>query len=271
MWSRLYFTLACALFLVMNWLLFRTEFGGRDFAVAIPVESVVQTLFESADASALEIRHRGAKIGYCRWSSQPRTLQPPPANTDTNQILEGMVTGITGYDVDFDGSLTAGDDQRLRFDISFEVDTNYNWNRFQGRVQSRPWRWEVLALAPEQSIEFAITRDDQSRRHAFSLAELEDPSQILAAMGGPLLANSFKLFGLGPDPFAEVRELSLGLEWTAHTDRQKIGNTALSVYRLQTRLFDQYHIVIYLLQSGELLRVELPNDIVLVNDELTSL
>ena len=271
MWSRLYFPVACAFFLVMNGLLFWSVVGGKDFAVPIPVDTVVRHVFESADASTLEIRHHGTKIGYFRWGPTPLTHHTPGDTLDTNQVLEGMVTGITGYEVDLDGSVTVGQDQRLRFDVTFEVDTNFTWTRFQGRVQSRPWRWETLALASARTVELSISRDDESRRHEFTFEDFQNPSQILSAMAGPLLAHSLELFGLASDPFQQARELSIGLEWTAHTDRQKIGNTSLAVYRLQSRIFDDYRITLYFLQSGEILRVELPDNIVLVNDELTSM
>ena len=271
MGTRLYFLVVGGFFLAMNFLLLRSEFGGRDFAVSIPVETAVTHLFEAADASNLEIRHRGTKIGYCRWAPQPLTADSSGTSAGTNEVLEGMVTGITGYEVDFDGSVTIGELRRLRFHLTLEVDTNFNWVRLQTRLQSRPWKWEVLALAPEETLDLTIAREDEQRQHRFTFEDLRDPSRVIAALGGPLLANSLRLFGLGPDPFQEAREISLGLEWKASTDRQKIGNTFLSVYRLQTRLLDQYRVVVYLLQSGEILRVELPDDIVMVNDELTSL
>jgi hypothetical protein len=43
------------------------------------------------------------------------------------------------------------------------------------------------------------------------------------------------------------------------------------VYRLQARLLDRYQIVVVVSRVGEILRVELPNGLLLVNEALSTL
>jgi hypothetical protein len=74
--------------------------------------------------------------------------------------------------------------------------------------------------------------------------------------------------GLPSSPAATV---SLGLEWEASTDWLPIGHTQMRVYRLEARLLGRFRAVILVSLEGEILRVELPDDIVLTNDVLTSL
>jgi hypothetical protein len=272
MGHKVYFVLVGLFFLLMNALVWRSATGHRDLAVPVPVQTVVRHVLESADDSSLEIRRRDVKIGYCRWIPGPISLPPiPQVQGDSSQIPEGMVTSVTGYGVDLDGSVTVDEPVRLRFSISFRADTNYVWQELYLRLQVRTWRCEIHALAPDESIVLKLSDDEQSHQHRFRFSDLQDPARLVREMGGPLLAESFALFGL-PTQRLEPNQLplQLGLEWQAHTGHQKIGRTPVAVYRLQCRLLGQYRIVVYILKSGEILRIELPNDLLLVNDELTT-
>lgn len=269
MGQKFYFASAGLFFILMNALLWRSVLGHNDPAVPLPVQTVARHIFESVDDSSLEIRHRDTKVGYCRWIPAPISSPPLPQNPADPSIPEGMVTQITGYGVDLDGSVALEDPARLRFSISFRADTNFVWQELHLRLQIRPWRCEILARAHDETIVLKVSDDEQARQHQFRFADLRDPARLLREMGGPLLAESFALFGLAtPDTPLDQQPFQLGLAWEAHADRQKIGRTAVAVYRLQCRLLDQYRIVVYLLKSGEILRIELPNRILLVNDEL---
>jgi len=266
--SSIYFLLVGLFFLSMNVLLWRSEFGNKHFAVPVPVQTVVKRLFESADDSNLEIRRRGSKIGYCRWI--PSDLSPPlptGINNSSGALPEGMVAAITGYSIDLDGSLKIEDDTRLRFSFSFQVDTNGSWQEFNARLQVRPWKCDVQARPSQQSIVVKLEDGTQSRQHLFSLADLRDPGPLLRQIGGPLLGDAFAGFDL-PGRLLPSDPLSLNLDWEAHLDRRRIGQTPIPVYRLQSTLLDHYRLVVYILESGEILRAELPENIVLVNDDL---
>ena len=77
---------------------------------------------------------------------------------------------------------------------------------------------------------------------------------------------------LGPVPGLEQQKnLSLGLRWEARNDWLKIGHSQVRVYRLHTRLLDRYQAVVVVSRVGEILRVELPNGLLLVNEALTNL
>ena len=63
----------------------------------------------------------------------------------------------------------------------------------------------------------------------------------------------------------------LGLKWDAREDKLKIAGSFMRVFRLQTRLLDHFPAIIYVSRVGEILRVELPDEIVLGNDALLNL
>ena len=77
-------------------------------------------------------------------------------------------------------------------------------------------------------------------------------------------------FGL-PLPATKPSSASIGLKWDARNDRIKIANNLVRVYRLEAGLFDRYKVVLYVSPVGEILRLELPDEIVLTNDALTNL
>ena len=51
----------------------------------------------------------------------------------------------------------------------------------------------------------------------------------------------------------------------------KIGHAQVRVYWLRARLLDRYQIVVVVSRVGEILRVELPNGLLLVNEALSNL
>jgi hypothetical protein len=65
---------------------------------------------------------------------------------------------------------------------------------------------------------------------------------------------------------AESATLAQNIRWEAHRDRLKIGQEPVSVYRLETRVFD-HPIVIYTSTLGEILRVEVPGGLTATLDE----
>ena len=50
-----------------------------------------------------------------------------------------------------------------------------------------------------------------------------------------------------------------------------MGRSSVRAYRLSTRLLDRWAAVLYASPVGEVMRIELPGDIVLVNDALLGL
>ncbi len=72
-------------------------------------------------------------------------------------------------------------------------------------------------------------------------------------------------------PQASASPASLALKWEAHNDRLKIGNNLVRVYRLEARLFERLKASLFVSPVGEILRLELPDEIVMTNDALTNL
>jgi hypothetical protein len=102
------------------------------------------------------------------------------------------------------------------------------------------------------------------------LADLNDPEALLAHLLGPAapLALNALPFSL---PNRQLLTASQHLQWTATTDRLSIGSSSSLVYRLELRPFEGYSVVILVSRAGEILRVELPESLTLVNEAITGL
>ena len=86
----------------------------------------------------------------------------------------------------------------------------------------------------------------------------------MAELGGPLAVGLLGSMG-GLKSLGGTKSLSLGLNWEARQDSLKFGHSRIRVYRLSARLLDRYPLVILVSRTGEILRMELPNDLTLVN------
>ena len=269
MWQKIFFLASLVFFMVMNVLLWRSYYGQKDLALPIPVEVVTRRMFSATDDSNLDILHHGAKVGYCRWSPQTISQVAAPASPGS-ALPEGMIGTITAYSISFDGTIAFGDIERVRFNFSMELDTNFVWRSVQARLATPDSRVEATSTAGDDSVHLTLTQGNQVRQQVFTLAELQNPRTLLRGLGGGVLAQALGVAGFA-FPRAQTGGFSLGLDWEAHTDRQRMGNTSFPVYRLQTAVLGDYAFRAVVLPSGELLRVELPDEIVLVNDKLTSM
>jgi hypothetical protein len=169
-----------------------------------------------------------------------------------------------------DGTVLLKEIDHLRFNVSLELDTNFVWRAFRLRLSLSDWRLEAASIAEEKTLQVNLSHGDVVQRKVYSVSELRDPAMIFRRLGGEFLTQLLPLPDLAdPDTFS--RELALGLEWLAYTDRERLGDTTFPVYRLQTDLLGDYRLRLFVLPSGELLRVTLPDEIVLANEKLTGM
>jgi hypothetical protein len=145
------------------------------------------------------------------------------------------------------------------------------WEQFGLRVGLRPTEWTVRTVAAEENVSLTVDEGDRAFQRVFAFRDLRNPENLLREFGGPLLPATLTAFGFSMPSRDSVQNLSLGLKWEAHQDRLEIGNARLRCYRLRARLFDRYEIVLFVSTIGEVLRVELPDQIVLRNEALASL
>jgi hypothetical protein len=273
MMQRVWWVFVTVFFVAMNVVLWRSEFGPRHLLGSrVRTEVVWERLLKAADASDLEIRHRGVKIGRARWA--PALVEPPQPATTAAALPEGMAAKVLGYQLDLDGNLVLKDPPRIRFSLRLSLDPDYTWTKLSVRVvvslPDAP-RWlelEADADAAQQTLRLrppVFSTGDGQEEEVIPLAELQQPDRLLARLSGVPAAAA--LAGLG----GSLKSLGSGpgaLEWEAVKGyRLPLGRAWVPVYRLRMRLLNRDVLSLYVADSGEILRVELPNDITLVNEK----
>lgn len=264
---------AIALFwVIMNVLLWRAEYGGgRQAGSPVSPDVVWEKMLNAPDESTLEIIWNGKKIGYCRWVPNVNDGPGPDQAAGDAQALEGMVSTVSGYAVDLEGNVVVGDPPtRMRFTTRLRFSKEHAWEALSIRVAHRPLFWEVRASAVEETLSLTMEDGDGKWSRTYTFEEMRHPARLLEGLGGPLAST---LSGLAPGVLAgnPVRDVAVGLRWEARSDTMKIGHAAVRVYRLQAGLLDRYEAAMTVSRGGEIMRVELPGGLLLVNEALTNL
>lgn len=270
--SRFIFVLIASFWVVMNVLLWRAEFSGRsDLGASVPPELVWQKILTAPDYSTLEIFRGKERLGVCRWMVNIGEERKPVTSNSNNTELEGQVRKITGYALDLDGNVILKEfNNTARLSLHANFSTNHTWQNVELQINLRPTTVAIRADANQQQLAFKITDENGTFEKTYSFTDLQRPEillqdfelpapiVLLAAAGLPVQAGN-----------GSLTNLSLGLQWTAAHDTLKIGKSGLRVYRIQAHLLDRYEIAVFTSRVGEILRVELPGGITLVNTALS--
>jgi hypothetical protein len=274
MGSRIWFLSVTAFFLLMNALLWRSEFGRKPMGSPVPPASVWKRMLQCSDPSKLEIRQRGQRLGSFEW--RPTLVEiPPAAGAD---VPEGMVQGIAGYRIDIDqGNLYLKDLTYFGFNFDLNLTTNYEVQVFQlalsVRSRSEPrLKFAIRGDAARQELTVAPALNGDGRpEQVIPFEDLRSPERLLQHLGGPFSPAALAAIGLPLAPM-EMPSGSAGLEWTAvKGHRVPLGRALVPVYRLHARLFERFSLNIYVTEGGEIFRVDLPGEITLFNEKLANL
>ena len=267
--SRIALILITAFWVTMNILLWRAEYGQRGSAgSSVPAEVVWRKILTAPDSSSLTIIHHGKKVGFCHWK------------TDVGEALsqieedsgspEGMVPRIMGYHVQLEGNLSSDKaGNRIRFESALTLTTNQVWKDLNIKIILRPTVLEVHGSAAEQRVRFNVDDGEQKFERVIKFSELQNPQALLRESGAPIAAGLLNNFGMFTAQ-EQGTAVKTGLKWEGREDSMRIGHSPVRTYRLQTRVLDKYQITIFISRVGEILRVELPDELVLVNDQLAT-
>jgi hypothetical protein len=262
--SRIFFVLVTAFWLVMNYLLFRSQWGGHSsFGNTVPLDMVWNKILTAPDNSTLDILSKDERIGLGRWEVGAANSPFISSKILAQDYQPGQMTQKpTGYGLSFEGSGAIDYTNRFKFQCTLELDTNKVWTDCTLRVTMKPQVWDIRLVAAQQLVMLKVTDGSGGWEKVIRFGELQDPQALLEEFGDPvtagLISANRNLFnGKGP-----------GLTWEAREDRMNFGQSVLRVYRLSS-LFMGQRIEIIVSRIGEILRVELPFNIVLRNQALT--
>ena len=276
---KIYFLVVSAFFVTMNVLLWRSEFSARGrFGTPLPPETVWEKVLTSPDFSHLEVRHKGVKIGLAHWSAQISEAPAPSLLNSEELPPEGMIKRVTGYALHFDSTVSLDDLSRLRIDCRLDLATNQSWQEFSLKLALKPApsTWEFHASAAKETFRFLAEDEEGRREQTFKFSDFQNPEKLARTIGGPFMPAMLAALGLPMNATpqgkpAGAANLSLGLAWEARNDWLKLGRNPIRVYRIEAKLFERFRAVFFVSPIGELLRVELPDEIVLMNEALINL
>lgn len=269
---RLFFLLILTFWVVMNALLWRAEYSARTQPGSeVSVARVWERIRNAPDSSSLEIYHRGRKLGMCRWVPAVATASAWETGEPADALPEGMVRTVTGYSIDFDGNLLLPEfAQNLRFYFRLNLSTNKAWSDLHLRTVLKPDSYEIHADAARQQVTIHLDDGEAVSEFVYSFRELADPRRLLKDFEVPLPLELLLNAAAPPPGTAGGAGSNLDLQWEARNDTLAIGRSPARVYRLQARLFGRHHLVVIVGRAGEILRVELPGDVTLVNYALNA-
>lgn len=271
MTTRLALLASAVFWLTMNFLLWRSEFGSANRGgIPVPVNVVWRKILTSPDSSSLDVLHHGKRAGYARWSvtEQQKAAKAPLA---PGGLPEAGVA--TGYRLDLEGNVvleenSGGANEQMHFGLNMELGTNREWRELELRINQRDSGFLVHSKAADKTVHLRTESGHDTYQQTFTFAELEDPRSLADALSLPV---SLDTLGLGT---ASTNKLGLSvfdLPWEAREGRFKIGPATVRAYRLQTRLLDRWQAVLVISPVGEILRVELPDEWVLISDQMGGL
>lgn len=258
--------------MTMMVLLWRAEFGGGSLTGRpVSPEIVWKKLLTSPDPSAMTVFSSGEKLGRCLIIATvgEGKLEALEAE-ETEEGPIGRIRELTGYTLKLQGSLQLPESkQLLRFDATLEMTPAREWTTLSASMHTRPVSLELEAIRQRQSVRVKFDDGQTERQQLLSFDSLKDPAAVVRELTGlqlPLVMN-------GALPLPEVRSTQAAskvLTWTAHTDVVEIRGARARVYRLETRMMDLYPVSILVSRAGEVMRVELPFEIEILNDVLLS-
>ena len=268
---RLVFFILAAFWVTMMALLWRSEFGAhRSLGSLVPVRHVWEKILTAPDASALQISHRGTNIGFCRWSASVGQDASAALNLNEEAMPDGLIETPANYKLDLEGNISLAElGARLGFDLNLTLDALQDWQEFHARVRQRPDLYEVDGIAADKALRLRASTAGGRYDRTWKFSELQNPQTLLREIGGPLLPGLLVAMGL-PVSTNALPRASLGLTWEARQDWLQAGRTRLRIYRLQTKLLDRFRIRVCVSPVGEILRVELPGDVLLQHETLNS-
>lgn len=268
---RLWLAAVTLFWLAMIVWLWRTEFGQRRQPGNVPVGVVWQKILTAPDSSRLDIFYVTNSIGSCHWRPDVGQELATGARLVDDNPLEGMVQKLTHYSLDLEGTMALPDfPSRVRFSFQLRLDTNQNWQNFNAYISIRPDLYELNADAIAQTVSIRVDAGGDQINRTFQFADFENPQKLLTDFGGPLFPAMVAAFGV-PLRTNQVTATTLRLNWQAHNDSLLIGRNRVRAYRLEAKVLDHYRLTFYISPVGELLRAELPGELVLVNEALAGL
>jgi hypothetical protein len=269
-----------AFWVAMNVLLWRAEYGHSSKAAStVPASLIWRKILTAPDLSSLTILHHGKKMGACRWSTS--IAEELTSLSEDNAVApERMARKIPGFKLHLEGASNAGNNPgTIRFDASLVLSSNQVWREFKLSVNARPAVFEAKASAADQAVRLSWDDGHGRLERVMAISDLGNPArvldEVLGLQSGKLRARDLLLSigpGNGGDESHFGKDAGLNftaaqLKWEGSNEEMTLGHSTVRVYRLSAHLIGPYELKVFVSRVGEILRVDLPDELVLLNEQ----
>jgi hypothetical protein len=266
MWNRLTLLGLATLCLLMNALVWRGEYGSKDQGVRVPASLVWRKILTDPEASSLSVFQHGKRTGFCEFSTG---IGLEMAQMDEGKPAPEGLLDHADCLIRINGTTSVGDfTNRVKFDSHLRFGPDRDWLSLDLRVLARGFVLELQTAASNQTLQVTLSNDGETFHRTLTYAELRDPAQLLRSLAGDYAGTPAGLLaGLElPALFSAGSPDHGGIHWEAWRTRMIINHEPVSVYRLETRILD-HPVVLITSTLGEILRLELPGEVVATLDE----
>ncbi len=261
MMTRLTFLAIVAFWLVMNFLLWRAEYGPRGGEIPVPLELVWKKILTAPDPSSLSVYQHGERSGFCEFST---SVEQEMAKLDVDKPPPEGIIAKAGYQIHLGGNMSLGDfTNRLKFDGRIEFNNARAWQEMNFKISLHQVTIEIHSVATNQIARIVVSSEGAVEERDIAFSDLQNPPALLREFAGGYGAELFAGFDL---PALSSPAAGQALEWHARRDRIVMGHEPVPVYRVETEILG-HPVIIIVSTIGEILRVELPDDITAVIDE----
>jgi len=262
--SRIFFSAIAGFWVVMNFLLWRSQSARSQLGSAIPVQVVWDKILTAPDPSTLDVYDHDKNVGVCHW-----TATVGNATHAMNQSLsedyepDGLILQPSGYELNFDGNTAIFGTNHVGFKMHLLLSTNQTWQDFRFSGKMRPTAWDIHAIETSQKIMIKVNDDGSIWQKTLKFSDFEHPETLLGEIGG---ADTLGWAGVASLPLGKLSltQAVTGIKWEAHEDWMQFGHSRVRVYRLETEIFGQ-RLYVFASRVGEILWVEAPNKLTLRN------
>jgi len=258
---------------VMNLLLYRYEIGDKNkYHSSVPIETVWKKVLMSPDESSLEIFQNGKQIGNCRWVAGAGEEQMRKfLQSEEGEPTKTTIVKPSSYTIDFDGNLAIKEVKgNIRFYFHAVLLDENSWSNLNIRVSFEKMNININASAFNETLVLRMETPETVFSKRFTFAELRNPANILRSVGVPagllLLPELSSITRTNASASPRIN-----LDWQSYYDNMTVGKTTMWVYRVEINLFKRFKAAIDISRAGEILKVELPNNIELVNEAFVNL
>lgn len=261
--ARLAFFGIAVFWVVMNVLLWRSEYGALAGDTPVPPELVWRKILTAPDASSLSVYQNHERMGYCEFSTG---VGQQMATLDEDKIPPEGLAKRAGYQVHLAGNIAIGDfTNRLKFDGRVLFRNAREWQDLHLKISSRTAVVEIASSMTNQLVRMKIADETGVVERDLTFDDLKKPATIIRAFTGN--------FGDAFLSFVDLPALPAGesvhnVTWDARRTRVRIGSESVPVYRLATT-FLGHELTMNVSTLGEILRVNLPGGITASYDDFS--